>query len=52
LSAIVKGKDMASYLEAQGAMASGISCEALRKFIVEDSAKWKRVAEAAGIQPE
>ena len=24
----------------------------LAQFIVEDSAKWKRVAEAAGIQPE
>lgn len=52
LAAIVKGKEMSSYLESQGAIPSGIAGEAFRKFIVDDTAHWKRVAEAAGLKPE
>ena len=52
LAAIVKGKEMSGYLESQGAIPSGIAGEAFRKFIVEDTAHWKRVAEAAGLKPE
>jgi len=52
LSAIVRSKEMVAYLESQGAIPSGISGETFRKYIVDDMAQWKRVAEAAGIKPE
>lgn len=52
LAAIVKGKDMVAYLESQGAIAAGIAGDAFRKYIVDDSAHWKRVADAAGVKPE
>jgi tripartite-type tricarboxylate transporter receptor subunit TctC len=52
LSAIVRSKEMVACLESQGAIPSGISGETFRKYIVDDIAQWKRVAEAAGINPE
>jgi tripartite-type tricarboxylate transporter receptor subunit TctC len=52
LAAIVRSKEMVAYLEAQGAIPAGIAGEAFRKYIVDDMAHWKRVADAAGIKPE
>jgi|JI10StandDraft_1071094.scaffolds.fasta_scaffold36089_2 tripartite-type tricarboxylate transporter receptor subunit TctC len=52
LAGIVKSKDMVAYLESQGAIASGIAGEAFRKYIVDDTAHWKRVADAAGVKAE
>jgi tripartite-type tricarboxylate transporter receptor subunit TctC len=52
LAGIVKSKDMVAYLESQGAIASGIAGEAFRKYILDDTAHWKRIADAAGVKAE
>lgn len=52
LAAIVTSKEMVAYLESQGAIPSGITGEVFRKYIVEDTARWKQVAEVAGVKPE
>ena len=52
IAAIVKSTEMVGYLESQGAIPSGIVGEVFRKYIVEDTAHWKRVAAAAGVKPE
>jgi tripartite-type tricarboxylate transporter receptor subunit TctC len=50
--AVVHSKKMSDYLTAQGAMPSGISPAEFTKVIREETAKWHKVAVAAGVQPE
>ena len=50
--AVVHSKKMSDYLTAQGAAPSGISPAEFTKVIREETAKWHKVAVAAGVQPE
>lgn len=52
LIATIRGKKMSEYLAQQATQPSGISPAEFAQVIHEEIAKWRKVAAAAGIQPE
>jgi tripartite-type tricarboxylate transporter receptor subunit TctC len=52
LIATIRGKKMTEYLAQQATQPSGISSAEFAQVIHEEIAKWRKVAAAAGIQPE
>ena len=52
LIAVIRGKKMTEYLAQQATQASGTTPAETARFVREEVAKWRKVAAAAGVQPE
>ena len=52
LIAVIKSKKMSDYLLQQGAQPSGLPPAEFARLIRDDTGKWAKVANAAGIRPE
>jgi tripartite-type tricarboxylate transporter receptor subunit TctC len=52
LTAVIRGKKISDYLQQQGAQPTTMAPADFTRLIRDDIAKWAKVANAAGIQPE